>query len=63
MADESSFSPGDVVRLKSGGPALTVMWVNADGHYGCKWWNHAASKYEVEKFLPTSLFLSSSDQF
>ena len=30
MATETSFQPGDVVQLKSGGPLVTVSYVSGD---------------------------------
>jgi len=33
MATETSFQPGDVVQLKSGGPLVTVAHVGSDGEY------------------------------
>jgi uncharacterized protein YodC (DUF2158 family) len=35
MADE--FKPGDVVQLRSGGPAMTVDEIDADGEVVCLW--------------------------
>jgi uncharacterized protein YodC (DUF2158 family) len=34
-----SFKTGDVVRLKSGGPAMTVSDSAASGLYLCNWFN------------------------
>lgn len=31
MPDEKPMQPGDIVQLKSGGPALTVIGVEGDG--------------------------------
>ena len=33
----SKFKEGDIVRLKSGGPAMTVAGITADGKYLCYW--------------------------
>jgi uncharacterized protein YodC (DUF2158 family) len=39
----TTFKPGDVVRLRSGGPDMTVSLV--DGHnVHCVWWGDAAPK-------------------
>jgi uncharacterized protein YodC (DUF2158 family) len=35
-----TFEPGDVVALKSGGPAMTVAGVNEEGLY-CLWYGEA----------------------
>jgi uncharacterized protein YodC (DUF2158 family) len=32
-----AFNPGDVVRLKSGGPAMTVMHTDMLGKLYCQW--------------------------
>ena len=34
---EKIFKVGDVVRLKSGGPAMTVQSVKAEGRLFCQW--------------------------
>jgi len=31
---------GDLVRLKSGGPVMTVSWLNS-GDVGCNWFNQS----------------------
>jgi uncharacterized protein YodC (DUF2158 family) len=33
---KNQFNIGDVVRLKSGGPNMTIVYVN-DDDYGCDW--------------------------
>jgi len=45
----SKFSPGDIVQLKSGGPAMTISSVNLlDGEegmtYRCKWFKGASKE-------------------
>ena len=49
--------PGDTVRLKSGGPIMTVNWI--DKEYGvtvwCDWFIENQPK--KERFPPTSLEL------
>ena len=32
-----AFGKGDVVQLKSGGPAMTIKKVYPDGSYACQW--------------------------
>ncbi len=39
----SSFVPGDVVLLKSGGPQMTIKWVE-DGNAYCEWFDGNANK-------------------
>lgn len=48
-----SFQAGDVVYLKSGGPAMTVRWVN-ENTYLCEWFVDNQD-LKGEKFLGTSL--------
>ena len=61
MADEV-FNAGDVVRLKSGGPAMTVLWAARDGEsVTLQWWNFAFSKFETDQFLPSSVKSSGPD--
>ena len=64
MADNQEFASGDIVRLKSGSPAMTVLWYTTNGEeIGCHWWNRATSKFEIQKFDPTSLKPASADEF
>lgn len=52
MCDE--FKPGDVVRLKSGGPLMTVRRRTHYGEYACEWFdkNHVGHS---DTFAVTSL--------
>ena len=36
----AAFAPGDLVRLKSGGPTMTVVSVAEDGACTCAWFRH-----------------------
>ena len=46
MARNDSFSKGDVVRLRSGGPTMTVMdKVFGMDHYVCQWFVGEALHY------------------
>lgn len=51
MSNET-FKPGDIVTLKSGGPAMTVAWVDAREAY-CEWFDD--NKVTGAKFPFTSL--------
>lgn len=42
MAD--AFKPGDIVQLKSGGPAMTVSEANGRGSYQCEWFKGASNE-------------------
>ena len=42
-----TFEPGDVVELKSGGPAMTVIEVKEDGVH-CIWYGEAADEVRTE---------------
>lgn len=48
-----SFQAGDIVYLKSGGPAMTVRWVN-EGACLCEWFVNNQD-LKGDKFLVTSL--------
>lgn len=37
----SEFKEGDTVRLKSGGPIMTVTGKQTDGSYWCIWFNQS----------------------
>ena len=37
MQMDTSFKPGDVVQLNSGGPKMTVVSVQSDGTLRCVW--------------------------
>lgn len=50
----SDFTKGDVVQLKSGGPAMTVSTKWGDGRILCAWFD-SAEKYQSQDFEPDSL--------
>lgn len=50
MAD--GFKPGDVVRLKSGGPKMTVAEIR-EGRVLCQWFT--GDKREIAGFEPATL--------
>ncbi len=39
----AEFSSGDVVQLKSGGPSMTIRWVEDNEAY-CEWFDGASNK-------------------
>lgn len=47
------FKPGDIVQLKSGGPAMTISEVTTDysgnpnGKYRCEWFKGASNERSV----------------
>jgi uncharacterized protein YodC (DUF2158 family) len=50
----SQFKVGDVVRLKSGGPAMTVSFKNVDGDWVCVWFDKDGKK-QASSFTPECL--------
>jgi uncharacterized protein YodC (DUF2158 family) len=61
LADEeqglmSSFKAGDVVELKSGGPAMTVSHERSSAELFCEWFD-VNGKYQSQDFQPESLKL------
>ncbi|MET0395118.1 MAG: DUF2158 domain-containing protein [Chitinophagaceae bacterium] len=51
---QNTFNPGDVVKLNSGGPAMTVSRVD-NGVVRCVWYNEAQSKFEDLRLAQTVL--------
>lgn len=49
------FETGDIVRLKSGGPEMTVSQSATGGRIRCQWF--AGKKLEFGDFQPSSLVL------
>ena len=54
MANEQEFEPGDLVDLRSGGPTMTVIWVN-DTDVGVVYWNRVTNAFEAESFGKAAL--------
>lgn len=60
-----TFKPGDVVQLKSGGPAMTVEVVGEDGMIACSWMDRTklerrsfvSAVLELRPTLPTGSFV------
>jgi|GraSoiStandDraft_57_1057295.scaffolds.fasta_scaffold952194_1 uncharacterized protein YodC (DUF2158 family) len=56
----SQFRPGDQVRLRSGGPPMTVLSVSAKGSdVKCSWFD-ASQAFHQEHFPPGALVLLES---
>lgn len=57
MPSQAAFKIGDIVKLKSGGPAMTVQAINESENSGiyfqCQWF--AGKKLEVGSFRGESL--------
>ena len=34
-----ALKPGMTVKLKSGGPLMTITWINKEGQAGCTWFS------------------------
>ena len=54
MAD---YKEGDTVRLKSGGPIMTVAGATTTGSLECHWFNYSGTEFthQFKTFLPTML--------
>lgn len=56
MATGKEFKVGDIVKLKSGGPEMTVEgWNGYHGGYDCQWF--AGKKLDTGRFKLESLVL------
>lgn len=42
----NSFSAGDVVQLKSGGPRMTILWIDDNGNATCSWFDKSGKALE-----------------
>jgi uncharacterized protein YodC (DUF2158 family) len=54
-SDERQFQPGDVVRLKSGGPAMTVMEATPGRWIHCRWFVFSEQRLKKAVFLDVCL--------
>lgn len=43
-----AFKAGDIVRLKSGGPKMTVKLVSTESTAHCFWFNTTGDEYKLE---------------
>lgn len=48
------FKPGDTVRMKSGGPVMTVHSIQREGDVWCEWFD-SKQTHQQNGFKPTSL--------
>jgi uncharacterized protein YodC (DUF2158 family) len=56
MSDDPEFNVGDVVRLKSGGPLMTIAWIGeryGTPAIGCSWFQGV--KHYEDAFAPGAL--------
>ncbi len=57
----SSFSIGEIVQLKSGGPLMVIVNIDKEitsAPIQCKWFDNKTETYIVDSFKPDSLVLS-----
>lgn len=45
-----SFKVGDVVRMKSGGPMMTVIKIRDGGELECAWFNQNGHEFKHESY-------------
>ncbi|HKT27884.1 YodC family protein [Dyella sp.] len=54
----SDFKPGDVVQLKSGGPVMTIKFIDEDEEAFCEWFDKKeelkAGRFTVHQLIPAS---------
>ena len=51
---DKKLNEGDVVKLKSGGPLMTVVWINEQDVVGCHWFKDDELKFERFKTIELS---------
>lgn len=56
-----NFKPGDVVQLKSGGPAMTVSEVSPNVGIVCHWFNCTANEWSMQRGVFTAPELKPAD--
>lgn len=58
LEDEmAKFKAGDVVRLNSGGPKMTIVLVNQSGRLDCNWFGNQLENHFHSVFVPEALTL------
>jgi uncharacterized protein YodC (DUF2158 family) len=59
----AKFKIGDVVRFKSGGPAMTIASEVENGRIECWWFNHSENGYapKWDSFKPELLEIAKPD--
>jgi len=62
MANQVKFAVGDIVKIKSGGPEMTVQTLPTavSNFYSCQWF--AGKKLESGRFPPDSLELVKNEK-
>lgn len=57
MSNNTVFVVGDVVRLKSGSPDMTIYYISQEDNiiYGCKWFNDVSKTFNHDNFTPETL--------
>jgi uncharacterized protein YodC (DUF2158 family) len=60
VPEETKWKPGDVVRVKSGGPRMTVGSISKAGRVVCEWFD-AAGKPQRAFLSPGALVDDASD--
>lgn len=60
MSNQNGFNTGDIVKLKSGGPEMTVQKELAENHFRCQWF--AGKKLESGPFPEGSLVLVTPEE-
>lgn len=56
----NEFELGDVVKLRSGSPSMTVCDLKKDEKYlmvSCKFWCTEKAEFQIQTFLSQTLFL------
>jgi uncharacterized protein YodC (DUF2158 family) len=57
----AEFQSGDLVKLKSGGPLMTISFKNSHGSFVCVWWNENSEAYKSETFAPALIESAKKD--